>query len=135
MATLSENLRTVILAADTSLDGRCHRDLVPQREAQKYPRVWYRRSSLTDDPDLDGTKGGLIEELYEVEVMSDDHVEANTVAEAIRTALHCKQGTFGEGTVKACFVSDVDDNYEIKGVGADDGIMVIGLQVRILHGT
>lgn len=135
MANLAENLRTEILAATPLIGTRCHKNHVPQSQGKIYPRVWYQRTSKTDDPDLDGTVGGLIEELYDIEVMSEEADEAETVADTIRTALHAKQGTFGAGTIKACFVSDVDDNYEPRGIGSDDGINIVALQVRILHGS
>lgn len=135
MATLSENLRTEISVASTALGGRVHKNAVPQSQAQQYPRAWFQRSAQNDTPDLDGTAGGWLEEFFDVEVMSGSASEAEATAEMVRSYLHCKRGTFGAGTIKACFVNDADDDYEPKGIGADSGVSIVALQVRILHGN
>lgn len=128
---LDEDLRTEIMAASTTLGGRVHQNVVPEHQGNTFPRCWYGRASRVDDLDLDGTRGELSESEYDVECISTNIDQAIAAADAIRTNLNGKRGTFGAMTVKGVFVEDQDDDYIPRGTGEDAGAHVSALRIRI----
>jgi hypothetical protein len=129
--SLDEDLRTEIMACSTTLGGRVHQNIVPEHQGNVFPRCWYQRLRRQDDLDLDGTRGESSESEYTVECQSVTLSEAIAAADAIRTALNGKRGTFGSMSVKGVFVEDQDDSYEPRGIGADEWAHVSALRVRI----
>lgn len=134
---LDEDLRTEIIAASTTLAQRVHQNMVPQQQANTFPRCLFYRTSTDDQLDLGGGAGHIQTE-YAAEFISDDLDEANTAAVAVREGtnkLHGKFGTFGSGSVKACFVADQDEDFIPRtlgeGTGEAAGLHVVSVQVRV----
>ena len=129
--SIDTDLRTELMAASTTFGGRVHQNTIPQLQAKNYPRCWFQRSATDDHLNLDGSRGGLVVYQYDAECISDTLASAITAADAIRTTLNGKRGTFGAGSVKGVFVEDQSDEYVPRGTGEDAGLHVCALRVRI----
>jgi len=140
MATIGENIRTVLVADSTGVNalvsGRVHQNSVP--ESLTMPRVWYTRASSFEDMDNGGI-GGLTDSSWDIECHAEDLDVALNLATAVKTLLNGKSGDFGSTAdadqVQGIFVEDHDDDYLPKGLGENDDnhIHVAAISAQILH--
>lgn len=131
MAMIDEDFRTKLtqlLPAGTPIEkGLVSEEALPTR-------VYYQVATSNQDTDLDGTQG-LSETAFDVEcaALSDD-ATAQTLAAAVKSALNGFHGKFGASSVAlGMFVSDHADDYQPRGVDADDGYHVAAFQVTVNH--
>ena len=133
---LDEDLRTEIIAASTTLGTRVHQNIVPEHQGNTFPRCWFQRISQEDLLAVDGSRIDLKRTEYTVEFISEDIDEAIAAANAVaehtdQGGLLAKRGTFGAGTVQGVFITDQDDDYQPRGIGADEGAHVSALAITI----
>jgi hypothetical protein len=140
MADIGENLRTAIVSstavlhvfADAAGANRVCQAIEP--EEPEHPRIWYGRSGSNEDVDLAGA-GGLVEDTFDVEVISDDLDEAQDIAMVVKRFLNGKRGTFGGGSVQGIFVQDHNDDYIPRGISDESGLNVAALSVSIWYSS
>ena len=136
MATIGENIRTVLLADSTGVnaivDGRVHQNNVP--ESIPMPRVWYTRAASFEDVDNAGV-GGLTDSSWDIECHAEDLGDALNLADKVKSLLNGTKGSFGDDSVQGVFVEDHDDDYLPKGIGEDDDshIHVASISAQIWH--
>lgn len=140
MADLAENLRTVIVGS-TAIVAEFGSMAAPYAVIQGWepqedtlPRIHFARSSFSEEVDLSGD-GGLTEQQFDLEVISDDLDESQDIAHAARKFLNGKRGTFGTQTVQGVFVEDHNDDYIPKGVVSEEAYHVAALAVTIWHAS
>ena len=94
-------------------------------------RIWFRRRSEEQDLGISGTEL-LCTTYYDIECISEDIADAETLASVLKGALHGHQGAIGEdyGTV---FVEDHSDDYTPHNLSEDTGAHICALDVTILH--
>lgn len=133
MSTIEENLRTYVLGSTevaAAIGSRMHQNTV--HEGSELPFVWYARSTESIPRDLSGG-GGITQTRFDLECVSDDLAEADSIGRAIRTRVDGYFGTMGDARCKGCFVEDKDDQYLPKSGGQDAGLHVIALGLNLWH--
>jgi hypothetical protein len=140
VADLAENLRSVVIAS-TAIAAEFTGIAAPYAVIQGWepqedtlPRMHFARSSFSEEVDLNA-EGGLTEQQFDLEVISDDLDEAQDIAHATRKFLNGKRGTFGTQTVQGVFVEDHNDDYIPKGVASEEAYHVAALAVTIWHAS
>jgi len=101
-------------------------------ESPAHPRIWYGRTGASEEVDLAGD-GGLTEEHFDLEVISDDLDEAQHIASVVKRFLNGKRGTFGTQTVQGVFVNDHNDDYIPRGISDESGLNVAAISITIWH--
>lgn len=138
MADIAENLRSVIVNSTAILavmPTAAEPHAVEQSgnpESPDHPRIWYGRSGANEELDLSGT-GGLTQQTFDLEVISDDLDQAQDIAAAVKKYLNGKRGTFGSGTVQGVFVNDQSDDYLPRGISDESGLAVAAINITIWH--
>lgn len=132
--SVSEDVRSFMLA-DASIAGlvgtRVHKNHVPQDGDTPY--VSYFRGGVEYENTTDVSAGGdPFRQFFDIESVSDDVSEADTLADYVRNRFANYRGAFGDGTVQACFVSDHDDDYIPRNVDADSGLHVATIRVEVI---
>ena len=134
MTDIATRLRTFCLAdaAVTALAGsRMAQGVVPEQIATPY--VWFSRANTEDVDTLDAAAGEQpFVTAFNVEAISDDIGEAQDLAAALKSRLNKYRGAFADVTVKGIFVTDHNDDYYPRGLGADEGRHVAALRVEII---
>ncbi len=140
MASIGENLRT-FLVGSTAIQDLFDDVEAPNVVAQTawpedppMPRIWYGRAGQEEPRDLDGC-GGLVFSLWDIECQSVDLDEVLAIADAVKARLDAHSGAMGDQVTQGVFVTDHDDDYVWKSVGADDGINASALQVQIIFNS
>jgi len=100
-------------------------------EGVSAPRIWYTRTSQTQDLGISGTQFITTTE-FNMEVISDDVAEALTIAEDIRSLLHGYRGSMGTDTALYVTVEDRSDDYQPFLTDDDKGNTVAALSIKIL---
>ncbi len=128
MSMIDEDFRT-LLAANVPNGTVIEKGTI---SAEQIPtRVYYQRSAATTDLFLNKSLG-ITETVFDVEIAArDDDATVQTLADAVKTALNGYQGTTGSTGVLATFVADHADDYQPRGVDADDGYDVAAFQVTV----
>jgi hypothetical protein len=131
--SLSADFRTFLLAqpAIAAIVGTSvHVRAVPQPIDPPY--VWIARAgSNQDERTLDQAQGQQPwEERWDLEAISDDPVELEDLAAAVR-GLDCVKGTFGAGSIQLLIVEDQTDDYVPKAVESDQGLDLAAFQLTI----
>lgn len=141
MASIAEDFRTFALADATILAAvgtRVHQHRVPDemragdQSRSTYPRIWYRKALHVDEPQLDGSDAQHTETTFDVEILTEDPDELDTLTDAVRTRFNGAVGTFGSRSVLGVFVDDHDEDYVPYGDGADDGTLIAALSVLVI---
>lgn len=128
MSVIDEDFRT-LLAANAPGGTTIEKGTIS--EEQIPTRVYYQRSAATTDLFLDKSVG-ITESVFDVEVATlNDDATTQSIAAQIKTALNGYQGTTGSTGVLATFVADHADDYQPRGVDADDGYTVAAFQVTV----
>jgi len=97
------------------------------------PYIWFSRGSTEDLDTLDASPGEQpFMTAFNVEAISDDLDEAQDIAAALKARLNKYRGAFADSTVKGIFVTDHNDDYYPRGLGADEGRHVAALRVEII---
>lgn len=135
MTTIGENLRAKLLSDPelTKIVGhRVHQNHVPQRPGDSY--IYFATDSTGESDDLNGIAGELpLSTSFVVECISHA-ADGQRIAEAIKSrvrALNKYRGAFGSTTAKGVFVTDYQDQYEPRGLGADIGAAYTVCQVQV----
>jgi hypothetical protein len=135
MADTAQNLRAFLVANAGVLalvSTRVHQGAVPQADIVSPPYIWLGRASRRLDRTLGESTGAASdEEWYDVEAISDDLDESQSVAAAIRAAIECYRGTLGTQTVKGVFCEDQSDQYIPRGTLGEESLHVSALSVQI----
>lgn len=134
--TIGEDIRRWLLGLPevTGIVGdRIHQNKVPQDTTAAY--IFYVQASADSDTGSTlGESDQLMDETYDIEVISTDLGEALQVKSAIQTR-HKHRGPFGTGRVQCLLMEQVADDYVPKGVQSDQGWNVAPLDMRILGYT
>ena len=134
MSDTGTRLRAHLLgnAAITAIIGTsCHQGHVPQ--AVTVPYVWFGRANTDPLRTLDSAAGQApFVESFDVEAISDDLDEAQTLASALKARLECHRGTFDDSTVKGIFVEDHNDEYIPRGIASDEVFHVAAMRCEII---
>ena len=134
MSDTATRLRAHILADATIaaiIGTSCHQSHVPQEITLPY--VWFGRTGTEDIRTLDASAGlAPFSEAFDVEAISDDLSESQTLALAIKSRLNNYRGTFDDSTVKGIFVEDHNDDYMPRGVMSDEGFAVAAMRCEII---
>jgi hypothetical protein len=106
---VSAAIRTV-LAADSTVAGlvgtRIYAELIPDKEPM--PAIAFRRQGKFAHVELTGSVGSG-EYTYDVSCWSDSYTEAQTLGEAVESALVDYSGTSAGVTVQHIWLDDADD--------------------------
>jgi len=107
---------------------------VPQNRAMPY--VWINRGSSETEDDLSANPSSATQfyESFDVECVSDDLDEAQTLAKEIKKLNKTRTGTFGDGSA-SLFVSDHSDHYLPKNTSGDDGRHVATADLEVVGYT
>lgn len=133
MPDVAERLRTFLIAGasvTTIVGQRVHQNMVPESSAPPY--LWFRRSRTDEPRTLDGGSPSGYEQFFDIECVSEDLSEAQTLAYAVRDRLNNYRGSFADSTVKGIFVEDHSDDYVPRSVSSDDVAHVAALSVQII---
>lgn len=142
MTTIAEDFRTFVLDSPdiaTLVGQRMHQHRIPDESRSTFPHVWYRKSPHSDTPELDGTTGVLLETTFDVEVLTDDPDELDTLTDLMRTRLNGyppangQPGAFGSRPVRGVFAEDHDEDYVPFNLSDDEGTLVSSFQVLVIH--
>lgn len=129
---LNADLRAYLLAQAaiaTIVGTSVHVRAVPQEIAPPY--LWLARAGADLERTLDQAQGAEpFETRYDVEAISDDPQELETLAQAVR-ALDCAKGVCGSGTMQLLLVEDHTDDYVPKGVFSDEGLDVASFAITV----
>jgi len=133
VADLAENLRTELVQI-VGNDVPVEQGKISE-ETEADPRVFFQRDSEQADV-LIGGGPGLNEAHFSVEIFGTDVAEVQALAEQMRAladdgGLNGKHGFFGLGEVLGVYVTDQDDDYEYRGMDADEGWHAAALDVQI----
>ncbi len=133
MADLAENLRTELVQI-VGNDVPVEQGKISE-ETEADPRVFYGRVSEQAEVFVGG-QGGLGEAHFTVEIFGTDVAEVQDMAGRIRAlagdnGLNGKHGYFGLDEVLGVYVTDQDDDYEYRGMDADEGWHAAALDVQI----
>ena len=133
MTTLGENLRTKLLE-DVELrnlvGNRVHQNHVPQRGGDAY--IYFAVDSTQEDETIDGAAGSQpLSTTFAVECIAiDSQAKADAIKARVRT-LNKYRGAMGTATAKGVFVTDYQEEYHPRGLGADAGGHVAVCQVQV----
>lgn len=134
MADIATRLRTFCLAnstISTAIGTRMSQGMVP--ETIEVPYVWFGRQTTTDLDEVNPAVGlAPFSTTFDLEVISDDLDEAQTIADAFKSRLNNYRGAFADSTVKGIFASDHNDQYIPRSVGSDDGRHIAAIQVEVI---
>ena len=134
MPDIATRFRTFCLADATiaaAIGSRMCQSVVPEQLATPY--VWFGRASTDDLDTLDASPGeASFVTAFNVEAISDDLDEAQSIGDALKARLNKYRGTFADSTVKGIFVTDHNDDYYPRGLGEDGGRHVAALRVEII---
>ena len=133
MSDTATRLRTHLLndAGIAAIVGtKVHQAHVPQSAAPPY--IWYQRSSTGGPVTLDGGVASDFEQFYDVECVSEDLDDMQSLVGLVKSRLHCHRGTFGDGTIKGAFVEDHSDDYIPRSVSDDSVAHVGAVRVQII---
>lgn len=138
-SSIGENLRTVLaattgvaaLVSTTSAD-RIHQNIIPKPMVR--PAIWYTRAASEAEVDTAGNNM-ITDSSWDIECQAEDLDDCLSLADAVKTELNGKHGTFGDSSILGAFVTDHDDDYLPKGIGESDDahIHLAALSVQILH--
>ena len=131
MASLGENLRTFLLDDLSIYDlvaGRVHQNHMPQESA--FPAIWFARQAEDRIGAYDGDAGvGRTD--FALECLSTSIDTAGTLSKAVFDRLNFYRGDFADTTVQGVFVTDQDDNYQLRNDLSDFGVEISALRVSI----
>lgn len=134
MTDIATRLRTFCLADATvaaAIGSRMSQGVAP--EQLPVPYVWYSRASTEDLDTLDASPGEApFSTSFDIEAISDELDEAQDIAAALKARLNKYRGAFADSSVKGIFVTDHNDDYYPRGLGADEGRHVAALRVEII---
>lgn len=115
------------------IDTRCHENRAP--EEYDGPYVFFARSTTQDEPALDDAVGTTpFREIYDVECISIDLGEAESIAAVVRSG-NLFRGTFGIGRVQGVFVRDHKQDYLPRGIASDDALNSATCEVELVGYT
>lgn len=134
MTDIATRLRTFCLADTaiaTAIGSRMCQSVVP--EQIDVPYVWFGRAGTEDLDLLDSAPGEApFITSFNVEAISDALDESQSIADLLKARLNKYRGTFADSTVKGIFVTDHNDDYYPRGLGADEGRHVAALRVEVI---
>ena len=133
MPDVAERLRTFLIAGSSVtaiVASRVHQNMVPESSA--IPYIWYRRARTDEPRTLDGGAPSGYEQFFDIECVSEDLDECQSLAYAVRDRLNNYRGSFADSTVKGIFVEDHSDDYIPRSVSSDDVAHVAALSVQII---
>ena len=142
MTTLAEQLRDFLLA-DATVSGlveeRVHQAIIPDAARSVYPRIWFRRAAVDGELNLDGG-ATLPQTTFDLEVLTDDIEQLDTLADAVRARLHGypptgTAGSWGTRQVLGVFCEDQSDDYIPFAINDDEGTHFAALSVVVCHGA
>lgn len=131
MSDVATRLRAFVLAGSgisAVIGERMHQGHVPQSSDEAY--VWYGRANTDSVRTLDGVSGPL-SHTFDVEAISLDVDQVQSLAALIRSRLDNYRGAFDDSTVKGIFVEDHNDDYVPHGIMDDRGWHVSSLSVQV----
>lgn len=116
--------------------NRVHYTVVPQRQANRFPRIYLERQGKNSLVDLDGSKGKLITDQYALEVISDKLSDVITISDLLWSDVHGHYGLINSSdNAKGILIDNQSDDYEPKGVGGDLGLDVASFVFQIMYAT
>ncbi len=130
--SVQHDLRSFIVArpAVATLTNRVVRNEFPQ--TNQLPAVRYQRTGANDDVTQDGA-GGLTETVFVIDCFGTTQDQADSLADAVRTALRGYAGTMGATTVRAIFIRDTADDYTPFPEGSDLFIPFTSMDAHVWH--
>lgn len=134
MASLAENLRTLILSDTTvsrMIGTRVSWDAVPQDKV--FPFVWFQRTATDNLRCLGETNTTPFSHTFAVEIISRDPNDVETLAPLVRAkceSLSCG-GALGDTTVSNVFCEDQAGDYVVAAADPNEGEHVAALQVEV----
>ena len=133
MSTIGTDIRTWLIAdaAITAVVGaRVFENKINQGNDDNVC-IWFARATTSGEDALDDDSGTKpFRQIFDLEVISKDIADTNTVADLI-TAKRLHRGTFGVGKVQGVFIDDHSDDYIPRGVNSDDGWHIAAFQLDI----
>lgn len=130
---LAEDMITFVTASTSisaDIGTRMHYSHVPQ--ASTYPLIWFQRQELTEELNLDGTKGYAVTR-YDVEANGLDLNATYDLADKLRARLHGTKGLVGDTTALGIFVEDQDESYFLRKIDDDRAVHAAALSVIVHH--
>jgi hypothetical protein len=131
MANLTENLRAVLIAdaGVSAITTSVHVNNVPDSKSKPY--VWLQL--IDQDHELNLSEAaGTITTNFVCEATSISLATTKNLADAIKTALHAKTGSFGDQNIAFAHITSKDDNYESRqDFGDSQNLHVTGLDIEI----
>lgn len=96
-------------------------------------RIWYRRSGYINDLLTSGISQ-ITTTTFDIECLSNDLDEAQSLAATLKEALNGFAGAFGDSTALLCEITDHNDDYQPQGLGDEDEIIeYAALSLSITH--
>lgn len=133
--SLAEDLRAFLLddgpIAALVGSSRIHKNHVPQESAMPYAS-YFRGGVEYEDATDDAHGEQPMRQFFDIEAVSDDVAEAESLSELIRDRCANYRGDFGASKVQGCFVSDHDDEYIPRNTDNDGGLHVATIRVEVI---
>lgn len=115
------------------ISNRAHYTKIPQRQANRFPRIYFERSDKNSHCDIDGSVGGYVQDEYSLEIISNNPDEVIQIADYFWSDIHGHFGAINSSdNVKGILLQVQSDDYEPKGTGGDLGLDYATLVMRVI---
>lgn len=115
---------------------RAHSGKIPKNQANRFPRLFIERVGKNQQADLDGTKGSYVEDLFDLEIISNTSSDILVLTDCLWDDIDCYFGLISTSyRVKGMFLEDQDDDYIPKGIGGDFGLDVAAFSLKVVYGS
>jgi hypothetical protein len=126
-----------LLSGEATITSICGTRVYVTKAPQKaiLPHVIITQMSSEENITLDGGSGQLRFLNFDIDCKSKTSVQAEQLANAVRTFLDDYSGTAGSYTIGAVIMNDESDDYEPPTDGSDIGVHVVTLDLDIQYNT
>ncbi len=126
-----------LLTGEATVSAICSSRVYVNRAPQNaiFPHVIITQMNSEENGTLDGASGQLRFLDFDIDCKAKSSVQAESLANAVRTFIDDYSGTAGSYTIGAVLLNDESDDYEPPQDGSDVGVFVVTLDVTIQFNT
>lgn len=126
-----------LLSGESTVNAICGSRIYIGKAPQKaiFPHLIITQMSSEENGTLDGKSGQLRFLNFDIDCKSKTSVQAEQLANAVRTFLDDYSGAAGDFTIGAVIMNDESDDYEPPTDGSDIGVHIVTLDLDIQYNT
>jgi len=126
-----------LLSGESTVTAICSTRIYVGKAPQKalLPHVIITQMGSEENGSIDGASGQLRFLTFDIDCKSKTSVQAEQLANAVRTFLDDYSGTAGDYTIGAVIMNDESDDYEPPTDGSDVGVHVVTLDLDVQFNT